>query len=159
MNKQVLGFAELMKKPHLLWNNVQKTDGCWNWTKGLNKDGYASIRVGPTSVLAHRAAFFLRFRYIDISGCVCHSCDNPRCCNPEHLFLDDHKGNMGDMKAKGRRKNINSGEKNGRAKLTTDSAKEIRKLFSEGLTKTELAKRFNVGNSTIGRVCNGENWK
>lgn len=33
---------------------------------------------------------------------VMHSCDRPKCCNPEHLSVGTHWDNMADMRAKGR---------------------------------------------------------
>lgn len=77
------------------------------------------------------------------------------------LYLEElAKGaeNMADMKNKGRRKGINNGDKNGRSKLNQSLADEIRNLKHHGLKLKELAIKFDVGISTISRVCRKENW-
>jgi hypothetical protein len=157
--KQIQSMEMIAKNPSLLWSNVIKTDKCWLWNKSVNKSGYGSIRVGPTSVLAHRAAFLLSGIPFFTNKCVCHSCDTPRCCNPNHLFQADQAGNMLDMKQKGRRKNIGCGESNGRAKLTQSLANEIRQKRLVGKTLKELAIEYQVGISTISRVTKQEIWK
>jgi hypothetical protein len=156
--KQLVSLEMLSKKPHLLWNNLTKTDSCWFWNKSVNQSGYGSIRVGPTSVLSHRAAFVLAGNSMFLDKCICHTCDNPSCCNPAHLYQADHKTNMADMKIKNRRKNIGCGELNGRAKLTNLTAKNIRDKRSKGISLKDLSNEFNVSISTISRVCRMENW-
>lgn len=156
--KQLVSLEMLSKKPHLLWNNLTKTDSCWFWNKSVNQSGYGSIRVGPTSVLSHRAAFVLAGNSMFLDKCICHTCDNPSCCKPAHLYQADHKTNMADMKIKNRRKNIGCGELNGRAKLTNLTAKNIRDKRSKGISLKDLSNEFNVSISTISRVCRMENW-
>lgn len=155
---QVEGLSILADKPQLLWANVDRNSDCWNWAGSVNNSGYGSVRVGPTSVLAHRAAFFLGIGVLS-DKCVCHQCDNPTCCNPAHLFLSDHAGNMADLRAKGRRKGVNCGEGNGRAKLNKLAAEEIRQRRAQGVFLKDLAAIYGVGLSTISRACRGENWK
>lgn len=158
--KQLLGMQALELKPELLLSHVDKlSDGCWPCSLSKNGDGYSSVRVGQTSVLAHRAAKWLLSGRFDLSMHVCHSCDNPACCNPAHLFLGTHSENMADMRIKRRRAGICVGEENGRAKITAQIADGIRKERNGGALLRELAARYGVGNSTISRVCKMENWK
>jgi hypothetical protein len=157
--KQIEALAILRSRPHLLWANVYPGPGCWLWAASVNQDGYGSVRLGSTGILAHRAAYLLSVGDIPEGQCVCHSCDTPGCCNPEHLFLGSHRRNMGDMKAKGRRKGIASGAANGRAKLTADAVERIRTSRAIGVSLKELAGAYGVGLSTISRVSRGENWK
>ena len=155
---QIEALSLLKQRPHLLWGNVDKLGFCWEWTSRLNRDGYGSIRVGPTSILAHRAAYLMSGGVLEAGNCVCHKCDNPKCCNPSHLFVSDHTGNMLDMRNKGRRKGIGLGEKNGRAKLTQEFVKEIRVKRASGVLLKELAQMYGVAISTINRASQGENW-
>jgi hypothetical protein len=156
---QAKALEILTQRPYLLWAHVFRDGGeCWPWEASVNRDGYGSIRVGTTGVLAHRAAYFLTVGVLSGNSSVCHRCDTPRCCNPSHLFQSDHVGNMGDMRVKGRRKGIATGEMNGRAKLTTEDAAAIRERRMAGSLLKELAAEYGVGVSTISRVSRGENW-
>lgn len=77
-------------------------EGCWLWMKALNGDGYGHFYTGSKIDKAHRASW--RFHRGDIpSGMsVLHSCDNPRCVNPDHLFLGSQRDNVIDMAQKKR---------------------------------------------------------
>jgi hypothetical protein len=148
----------LLNNPNRLWSKVDKSNECWNWTGRLNKNGYGQMSIGNTELLTHRAAFILHNGSIESGMCVMHTCDNPQCCNPSHLKSGTHAENMADMKIKGRRKGVNSGCDNGRSKLTQLLAEEIRILKNSGLKLKELSEKFDVGISTISRVCRKENW-
>lgn len=92
---------------------------------------------------------------------VCHKCDNPKCCNPAHLFLGTHRDNMADMTAKGRRlgrhKN-NTGTANPRAKLTENDVRDIRVLFAGGKLLREVAAIYSLSIPTVFAIRSGRNW-
>jgi hypothetical protein len=137
----------------------RQPDGCITWESGKTSDGYGVVNFSGKSLLAHRVAFEL-FTGASAKGkLVCHTCDNPACVNADHLFLGSQADNMQDMKAKGRRKHICTGESNGRAKLTACRAKEIREKRMAGASLKELASQYEVGTSTINRVVKMEIWK
>ena len=80
-------------------------DDCWPWEGRTVGAGYGTIgigRRGEGSMLAHRLAWVLERGPIPKGLNVLHSCDNPPCCNPAHLFLGTQGDNMRDMAAKGR---------------------------------------------------------
>lgn len=85
------------------WNWVDRSspDGCWPWTRSTF-GGYGNLRMGKGKILAHRHAYQLTYGPIPSGMDVCHRCDNPPCCRPDHLFLGTHAENMADMVAKGR---------------------------------------------------------
>lgn len=77
--------------------------GCWEWDGPTNVAGYASIGRDGEHLLAHRVMFELaNGRELQDGELVLHRCDNPRCCNPLHLFAGSHRDNSQDMLAKGR---------------------------------------------------------
>lgn len=151
------------------WNFVNK-DGreneemtrCWEWTGWCNKQGYGNISINRTrTIRAHRFSYVLNNHYgltlEDIDGCVvCHECDNPKCINPEHLFIGTAQDNVDDREIKGR--GI-QGNKCHKAKLSEQQVIEIRTRFTtEKITKTQLAFEYGVAPSTIERIINHKSW-
>lgn len=82
---------------------VGTKEECWPWEGGTSGDGYGIFRWRQHyRTSSHRIAFALGKQTEPGEGHVCHSCDNPICCNPDHLFLGDPKINAQDKVSKGR---------------------------------------------------------
>lgn len=85
---------------------VRQPDDCWEWMAHTQHGGYGVFWTGAErgiKTTAHRFAFELHTGSPAPDGIhVCHSCDNPPCCNPAHLFLGTPSDNMRDMVKKGR---------------------------------------------------------
>jgi len=97
------------------WKKISKTDGneCWVWTGNSLKDGYGMFSLKNSGFLAHRVSWTIaNGKIADPSLFVLHECDNPKCVNPDHLFLGTHQDNMDDMIAKGR-KRVATGDASG----------------------------------------------
>ncbi len=76
--------------------------GCHLWTGARDPGGYGRMGLPHTSRAAHRVAWEVANGPIPAGMHVLHSCDNPRCCNPEHLKLGTHAENMREKAEKGR---------------------------------------------------------
>lgn len=148
------------------WNSVTvSSTGCWEWTRGTNGLGYGLLKFEGRFWVAHRLAWTLVNGPIPDCLFVCHHCDNRLCANPAHLFLGTHQDNMTDMKEKGRRKNICTGEQHGNSVLTAADVAFIRRVYRPGrncksgpFTRRRLAERFGTTGETIYRAARGENW-
>lgn len=87
------------------WSKIDRSGGpaaCWPWIAGHNRDGYGSFRVDDHTELAHRVAWAEANGPVPDGMDVLHTCDNPPCCNPRHLFLGTAADNARDSVAKGR---------------------------------------------------------
>ena len=87
------------------WAKVRKTEDCWEWIAGKGGRGYGNFWYTGKTVNAHRFSYVLTYGEFDQSLQVCHTCDNPGCVNPEHLWLGTPKDNMQDKMKKGRHVN------------------------------------------------------
>lgn len=89
----------------LFWSKVsiKQPHECWPWTRAKTKSGYGCITLRQRFLYAHRIAYFLSYGEPPVGKTnVCHTCDNPSCCNPAHLFPGSTKDNSVDMVKKGR---------------------------------------------------------
>lgn len=137
------------------WNNVDQESGdCWNWKLSTDKDGYGKVNIKHKAYISHRLAY--EFSNLESPGDmqVLHSCDNPLCCNPSHLFLGTRQDNMRDMLKKGRNNKIYYPRK-----LNKETADKIRSDYEGGKSKRALAKIYGVCCQTIRSVVKREYWK
>lgn len=135
------------------WAKVNRSDDpgvCWLWTAS-SSGGYGYIALGGHNQKAHRISYEIAYGPFDPVLNVLHTCDNPSCVNPRHLFLGTHQDNMRDRDRKGRGYKRN-GEKNGRCKLSDEQVVEIRRLYALGYAKNALAKKFGVSFTQIDRI-------
>lgn len=145
------------------WAKMDKqANGCWIWTGGKYNHGYGSVvwRFSPKGrgkmIAASRAAWMVTHGPIPEGMQVCHRCDVPACCNPEHLFLGTITDNMRDMRSKGRRA---MGEATKRHKLTEATVRTLQAippLFKEEIE--ELAAKYGVKPQTILNAALGRTW-
>lgn len=84
------------------WDKVKKGDHCWSWTGAATTKGYGRININGRLVLAHRLSWEMENGPVPDGLWVLHSCDNPPCVRPSHLFLGNQSMNMLDCAAKGR---------------------------------------------------------
>ena len=127
---------------------------CKEWTKYRNAAGYGAMFRDGKTLLAHRHAWIEANGPIPDGMCVLHTCDNPACVNPTHLFLGTHADNMADMASKGRHHDV-KGEKHHNARLTDHAVYFIRAC---GLPSRFLADVFSVTINHIWLVRNHKVW-
>lgn len=134
-----------------------KQDGCWGWSGAFTTAGYCRLRSRGADLLGHRLSWEHHKGTIPEGLWVLHKCDNPGCCNPDHLFLGTPKDNVHDMISKNR-KVVTRGEQSGNAKLTVNEVVEIRNLRRSGMTTRGIANRFGVGPSSISLIARNKRW-
>ena len=83
---------------------INEDTDCWEFQGGKNNIGYGMIRDEKKMRTTHRVSYEEHVGKIPPRMCVCHTCDNPICCNPNHLWLGTLKQNSQDMYKKGRGK-------------------------------------------------------
>jgi len=141
--------------------------GCWIFTGATNEAGYGIVgtgRRGEPNDRAHRITYRHFRGQIPAGMFVCHSCDVPECCNPDHLFLGTNQDNVNDMVAKGRnspppRNPHVVGSVHPLAKMNEQQVVEIRKLYAQGWTQQSLAVKYGVARQTISKVVNNKRFK
>jgi len=148
------------------WNkiDIKSSDLCWEWKAYKNKAGYGRFAVGnkKTPQLSHRLAWIYHYNIEEIPNnlCVLHKCDNPACCNPNHLFLGTQKENIKDMIDKNRFSPGHlPGEKNGNSKLKPEQVIQIRNLFLTGETQRKIAKIFGISPYVAWAIKKRKIWK
>lgn len=149
---------------------------CWEWQGSLiSKEGYGDLVLGNKR---NKPPFFYRerphrFSYKYFNKCeipeglhVCHKCDNPKCCNPLHLFLGTNLDNIADKMRKGRnfkgpnpKMSRGAGTQIYNAKLKESDIPKIFELRKSGHTYRGIAKQFGVSTGPICRVLNGKGWR
>lgn len=141
--------------------DIRGADQCWLWKAGIFKPyGYGAFYFDGKNTHASRFAFMATNGPIpDEMTCVCHKCDNPLCCNPNHLFLGTMDDNVKDCVKKGRN-DCPRGETHALAVLTWDKVKEIRQRYIPWVvSQYQLAKEYGVSRSQIERVVAHQDWK
>lgn len=138
-----------------LWSKVnipddRNPDVCWEWTAGL-RDGYGAMSVWGRKIDAHRLAWqYTHADPIPENLCVCHTCDNRKCCNPAHLFLGTRAENNKDRARKGRSAH------NSNCKYTEAQIQQIFELNKQGLNNAAIGRTMGTSGAYVGYVLSGK---
>lgn len=137
---------------------------CLVWVGTRYRSGHGSVGFLNRLYRTHRVAWVLAYGTIPGGVMVCHRCDNPPCCKPEHLFLGSALDNARDAKTKGRmvvglrNPNRPRGEASGRAKLTTEQIRAIRAEKTAGASLGELSGKYGVSKANLSSIVRRQTW-
>ena len=155
------------RPPKLGWDRIvgrftiDRKTGCWLFLGSVNSTGYGTMGIGSRidgsrrTILVHRYVYELFYGPLGALDAL-HSCDNPPCINPMHLFSGDQQANVDDMWAKGRQV-VLRGERVGTSKLTVVEVRKIKRLCGK-LSDGAIGRRFGVSTSTVEFIRKGRHW-
>lgn len=143
------------------WSKVDRREPhiCWPWLARRNGKGYGQIWFDNRMEQAPRAAWQLAVGPIPEGLKVLHTCDNPPCCNPAHLYVGTIADNHADMVRRGRQVLPPIGERHWNSKLKEADVLAIRALKAQGVPTKDVAVMFGVNRSTIKIIIRGITWK
>lgn len=149
-------------RSRLLKTGKNNKNGCIEWMHCKDKDGYGHTTFVKDGIKktwkVHRLMYYLVYGEIPHGMIICHSCDNPSCFNPLHLFLGTHLENAIDRSKKGRSRD-QRGEKNYASTLSAQKVIEIRSMATSGLSQMKIGKIFSVSQTCIGKILRRKLWK
>lgn len=126
-------------------------DACWPWLRGTGGGTGKSrprpyFTVGGIKHISYRLVWELvKGETLTPDQFLCHECDCSLCCNPAHLRIDTHQGNMDDMVERDRHG------------LSHATVRRIRWMLAQGtLTHQEIADLNETSKATVGRIARGE---
>lgn len=138
------------------YSNIIITDsGCWEWNKCRGVQGYGVVRKNGKNLRANRVSLELKLGRKILPGLLArHLCNNPPCCNPDHLVEGTLQDNMDD---KVRANRQSKGEANGNSKLTEQQVIEIKQLNGK-CSGVAVANKFGVKKACIYKIWKGQKW-
>lgn len=135
------------------FRKVLVTEGCWLWTAGCFKSGYAAFCVDGKMERASRVIYRL---FCGDPGTlhVLHTCDNPKCVRPSHLFLGTPASNAEDKVSKGRQ-SFTRGQQTNRTRLTEA---DVQRLRADPRGPVEVARELGVSPSSVINIRARKRW-
>ena len=134
------------------YNESYMLDLCWEWQGAISRSGYGNTCYGCENYLAHRMSYIIFNGPIRSDQLIRHTCDNPKCVNPNHLITGNNSDNSIDMVKRNPRSNI---------KLNEEAVKVIKWMlkyqYEKGLGR-KLAKAYKISPSIISRIHTNKYW-
>lgn len=136
---------------------------CWQWTGYKSPAGYGRLFIFTRGKRNNDVRIATQVSYALHTGTwpsnfVLHKCDNPRCVNPDHLYLGSQKQNAVDRCTRGRSNTVH-GARNGKTKISEATALELIRLRAEGMPFKQIAGKFNLSINTVHGIVYGKRWK
>jgi hypothetical protein len=137
------------------WDKIAITNDeeCWLWLAGKDKDGYGLFKLEGKTVRATRFCYEITTGK-KLKNYALHTCDNPSCVNPKHIYDGTAKDNMKDCKSRGRY-NHSIGENTNTMKVSDSDILRIRKL-KDKISGKEIANRFGLSETHVSRILSGQ---
>ena len=137
---------------------VNGVNECWPWSASLTvHGGYGQLNDRGKLLKAHRISYEIHYGGVPEGMFVCHRCNNPKCCNPKHLYAGTPKQNWDDTIVAGTRYVPKlSGESVYCSKLKESEVIYIRQSQESGCA---LAIRYGVTKSAVSCIRRGKTWK
>lgn len=150
----------VLTKSNLKKLTKRSARGCWVWPYASDKKGYGMKRENGTLTYVHRISWRLFNGPVPHGKFVCHKCDNPPCCNPNHLFVGTRIDNQNDMRSKGRHANppTHYGESHPLHKLTNASVRRIKSRLAAGGVMQHIANDYGVSLQAIYNIKRKRTW-
>lgn len=139
----------------LFSHRVAVVGDCLEFTGAKDPKGYGRVGYQKKTYLAHRLSYLAQFGELPQEKMVCHSCDNPSCIKPEHLFLGTNDDNMLDMLGKGRQQK-RRGEDHSQARLSNEQVLAIR--MDDRIYRL-IAEDYGISMPTIANIKAKRIWK
>lgn len=156
------------------WEKVNKsgptrphmTSNCWEWSIQPSRR-YGLFWLEGRYEEAHRVAYAWsrKIRIPDLNGLVVrHTCDNSRCCRPDHLSAGSQQQNIDDMIARGRHAKqtgnlspppVHAGLTHHKASLSKDQVLQVRSRLAAGQKPTAISRAMRVGRMAVRRLEQG----
>lgn len=133
-------------------------DDCWEFQGHRNPQGYGKFGFRKSCWQAHRVAYTLAKGEIPPGLDVLHTCDNPPCCNPDHLYVGTDADNTRDKIARNRLR-PRKGERHGMHKMTETEARTVIAELGAGTPGRILARKYGVTDTAISLIKRGINWR
>ncbi len=147
--------------------NVGGPDECWLWTGAKTRKGYGLIGRDGRLYRSNRVVLEMKLgRSLHDGEQACHTCDNPTCCNPSHLWPGTNSQNQLDAVSKGRhamqipgaRAKVSAslrGELHPQAKLSNQEVDYARQRCAAGSSQSEVARELGVAPNTVNQYVRG----
>jgi hypothetical protein len=129
---------------------------CWHWCGNTNKFGYGRFSYQGRAQMAHRLSFRAFVGAIPKGLSVLHTCDNPSCVNPRHLWLGTYADNRRDCLSKGRWRLMRgrSGFDHQCNKVSPEMLSEMKRLRTSGESYSKIAEAVGVAAMTVWKALN-----
>ena len=128
---------------------IDGESGCWEWAGCVQSNGYGRVTYKMKTMGAHRLSYMAFNGEIPERMDVCHTCDNRKCVNPEHLFIGTRMENMRDAVIKGRQA---SGLALPQTKLSKTDVYELVMRARCGEKYSVIARRFSISRGRAGQI-------